>query len=286
MDSQVEGRRQSVRNIGGGIMQRNRRVSPDLAASLLLLLGFAVLIFADGLALGRLYGSASSGAGEGEPVRPEEGVNLQVPEPVGNKSARNKVILQPKDSIPRPDQEPDCIYMPSPPNVVEAMLKLAEVQPGEVLFDLGSGDGRICIAAAKSWRAHAYGYEIQAGLVKESLENVKKNKLEHLVTIERRNIFKLDLSGADVVTLWLLPALNGKLIPQLEKMKPGSRIVSFDFDMCDIVRPDKVVEVDVPPDNRYWFKNRKSKIYLWKTPLKKDEDRFREWFPRFVDIGK
>ena len=138
----------------------------------------------------------------------------------------------------------------------------------------------------KTYGAHAYGYEIQAKLVKESLENVKNNKVEHLVTIEHRDIFKLDLSGADVVTLWLLPYLNGKLIPKLEKMKPGSRIVSFDFDMMDIVKPDKVIEMEVPPEPSWWHLTPKRKIYLWKTPLKKDEKRFREWFPKLAGDGK
>src|SRR5262249_43839333 len=156
-------------------------------------------------------------------------------------------------------------------------LKLADVKPGEVVFDLGSGDGRICIAAAKKYKAHAFGYEIDPKLVKRSLENVKKNKVEHLVTIERRDIFKLDLSGADVVTLWLLPEMNGRLIPQLEKMKPGSRIVSHDFDMLDIIKPDKVIEVEAAADTG--ADKRSRRIYLWKTPYKKDEKRFREAFP-------
>ena len=104
--------------------------------------------------------------------------------PAGDGKKQHPVIVQPKDSVPAPGQMPDCIFWPSPPKAVEEMLKLAEVKRGEVLFDLGSGDGRVCIAAAKTYGAHAYGYEIQADLVKKSLENVKKNKVEHLVTIE------------------------------------------------------------------------------------------------------
>src|SRR5262249_13046798 len=163
-------------------------------------------------------------------------------------------------------------------------LKLADVKPGEVVFDLGSGDGRICIAAAKKYKAHAFGYEIDPKLVKRSLENVKKNKVEHLVTIERRDIFKLDLSGADVITLWLLPILNARLIPQFEKMKPGSRIVSFDFEMLDIVQLEKVIEVETQPENR--TKSRQATIYLWKTPLMKNEKRFQAWFPKLFGAAK
>ena len=207
--------------------------------------------------------------------------------PADELKSPNRIIVQPKDSVPAPGQMPDCIFWPSPPKAVEAMLKLAEVKRGEVLFDLGSGDGRICIAAAKTYGAHAYGYEIQAELVKKSLENVKKNHVEHLVTIEHRDIFKLDLSDADVVSLWLLPALNEKLIPQLEKMKPGSRIVSLDFDMLDIVKPDKVIEINVPPQADlppgHWSQRPKRQIYLWRTPLKKDEKRSREILPELSD---
>jgi hypothetical protein len=197
---------------------------------------------------------------------------------VPGKPAQRKVIVQPKDSVPKPDQVPDCIYAPSPPEAVDAMLKLAEVRPGEVLFDLGSGDGQICVAAAKKYGAWAFGYEIQEELVKASLENVKNNKVEHLVTIERRDIFKLDLSGADVITLYLLPLLNAKLIPQLEKMKPGSRIVSLDFDMCDVVEPDKVIEVGLGEEKRPVVR-----ILLWKTPLKKDEKKYRALLPKLAD---
>jgi hypothetical protein len=244
-----------------------------VAGALLLLGGVGLLPPIEGLDVAAQPGLASSGIEQPEPSRPVEAAKDQGMKPVPGKSAQGKVIVQPRDSVPPLDQEPDCIFMPSPPHVVDAMLKLAEVRPGEVVFDLGSGDGRICIAAAKEYGAWAFGYEIQDALVKESLENVKKNKVEHLVTIERRDIFKLDLSGADVITIWLLPLLNAKLIPQLEKMKPGSRIVSFDFDMCGIIKPDKEIEVDVPP--YHWLMSRKRTIYLWKTPLKKDEKKFR-----------
>jgi hypothetical protein len=208
---------------------------------------------------------------------PDEAANRDTkPQSPGVAPARR--IVQPADSVPAANREPDCVFIPSPPKVVDAMLKLANVQPGEILFDLGSGDGRICIAAAKQSRARAYGYEIDASLVKKALVNVKKNKVQHLVTIERRDIFKLDLSGADVVTMWLLPELNLKLIPQLEKMKRGARIVSVDFDLLGVVKPDKVVQVEVT-------RERRPEIFLWKTPLKKNEKLFRELFPKVAGSG-
>jgi SAM-dependent methyltransferase len=216
-------------------------------------------------------------AARAEPAQVNETESAQADKSPASKPAQRKVIVQPADSIPPPDQLPDCIFAPSPPKAVDAILKLADVRPGEVLFDLGSGDGRICIAAAKKYGARAYGYEIQADLVKQSLENVKKNKVEELVTIERRDIFKLDLSGADVITIWLLPALNAYLIPQLDKMKPGSRIVSLDFDMCGLVEPERVIELEVEVPGDRWLEGprRKALIYLWKTPLRKDEKAFR-----------
>ncbi|HRT07177.1 MAG TPA: 50S ribosomal protein L11 methyltransferase, partial [Candidatus Paceibacterota bacterium] len=119
------------------------------------------------------------------------------------------------------------------------------------------GDGRIVVTAAKKYGVKAVGFDIDPQRIKESLENVKTNRLEHLVTIKEADIFTLDLSGADVITLYLLPELNVRLIPQLEKLKPGSRIVSFSFDM-EGIKPDKVVHEDGET------------IYKWTTPLKRE----------------
>ena len=128
-------------------------------------------------------------------------------------------------------REPDVLFVPTPKDVVNKMLDLAQVKKTDLVYDLGCGDGRIVVAAAKRFGCKAVGYDIDPERVRESRENVKKNKVEHLVTIEQRDVFKLDLSKANVVTLYLLSDLNVRLIPQLEKLKPGSRIVSHDFDM-------------------------------------------------------
>jgi tRNA/tmRNA/rRNA uracil-C5-methylase (TrmA/RlmC/RlmD family) len=144
------------------------------------------------------------------------------------------------------------------------MLELAQVTKDDLLYDLGCGDGRIVVTAAKKYGCKAVGYELRRGRVKASLENVEKNNVGHLVRIEQKDIFTLDLSKANVITLYLLPSLNVRLIPQLEKLKPGSRIVSHDFDM-EGVKPDKVITIEDEEDD-YGDHT----IYLWTTPLNKE----------------
>jgi len=148
--------------------------------------------------------------------------------------------------------------------VVDAMLELAEVKKGDLVYDLGCGDGRIVVEAAKKYGARGVGYDVDPQRIRESLARVKENKVEDLVRIEKADIFTLDLSKANVITLYLLPSLNVKLIPQLEKMKPGSRIVSHSFDM-EGVKPDKIVKVR----SRDGFGEKT--VYLWVTPLKKEK---------------
>ena len=154
----------------------------------------------------------------------------------------------------------DVIFIPTPQDVVDKMLELAEVKKGDLVYDLGCGDGRIVITAAKKYGCRAVGYDLDPDRVKESRENVEKNEVGHLVRIEQKDIFTLDLSEADVITLYLLPSLNVRLIPQLEKLKPGSRIVSHNFDM-EGVEPDKVVKLTSSKDQA------EHKIYLWTKSL-------------------
>jgi len=158
-------------------------------------------------------------------------------------------------------KRPDVIFVPTPDEVVAKMLELAQVTSKDVVYDLGCGDGRIVVAAAKLG-CRAYGFDVDPRRIQESKENVEKNGVGHLATIEQKDIFTLDLSKADVVTLYLLPSLNVKLIPQLEKLKPGSRIVSHDFDMKGVT-PDKVVDVDGEVGSGHT-------VYLWTAPLKKE----------------
>src|SRR5947209_5205658 len=162
----------------------------------------------------------------------------------------------------KPAREPDVIYVPTPQEVVDKMLALADVRSGEIVYDLGCGDGRIPVTAAKKYGVRAWGFDINPVRVKESLENVEKNNVKDLVTIKLQDIFELDLSKADVITLFLLPQLNVKLIPQLDKLKPGCRIVSHDFNM-EGVRPKREATY-TPPGGR------EHRIYLWETPLEKE----------------
>jgi precorrin-6B methylase 2 len=161
------------------------------------------------------------------------------------------------------DKKPDVVFVPTPPEVVDKMLELAAVKKGDLVYDLGCGDGIIVVTAARKYGCKAVGFDIDPQRVKESRDNVKRNGVEKLVQIKQADIFTLDLGEANVVTLYLLPRLNVRLIPQLEKLKPGSRIVSHAFDM-DGVTPDQVVKVRCRDGVE-------RTVYLWTTPLKKEK---------------
>ncbi len=176
------------------------------------------------------------------------------------------LLAQDKEQEAKPSREPDILYVPTPHEVVAKMLEMAKVTKEDLVYDLGCGDGRIVVAAAKKYGCKAIGFDIDPKRVADSKANVKKNRVGDLVKIEEKDIFKLDLRPASVITLYLLPSLNVKLIPQLEKLKPGSRIVSHDFDMRG-VQPDEKVEVRTKGDDGDLVGTHT--IYLWTTPLKK-----------------
>lgn len=121
-------------------------------------------------------------------------------------------------------------YVPSPPHVVERMLEMANLKPGETIYDLGCGDGRILITAAQLFRAKGVGVEISDRLAKIASNRVQKLGLQNQVKIIHGDLMNVDLSGADVVTIYLLTLSNEELRPRLEKyLKPGARVVSHDF---------------------------------------------------------
>ncbi len=154
-------------------------------------------------------------------------------------------------------REPDVDYEPSPQNVVERMLKLANVHKGDVVYDLGCGDGRIVITAAKQFGATGVGIDINPIRIKESLQNARKAGVFDHVTFSIEDLFTADIQEATVVALFLSHSVNLKLRPKLlRELKPGTRVVSYYWDMDDW-KPDKRIEVDGDP------------IYLWTIPAKK-----------------
>jgi cyclopropane fatty-acyl-phospholipid synthase-like methyltransferase len=157
----------------------------------------------------------------------------------------------------KPLREPDVIFVPTPAEVVTAMLKLANVTDKDVVYDLGCGDGMIVTAAAKEFNAHAVGVDINPVRVKEANERVQKAGVADKVKILNEDLFETNISNASVVTLYLLPVLNVKLIPKLNReLKPGTRIVSQSFDMGSNYPAEKTVEVAG------------RSVYLWTVPMK------------------
>jgi tRNA G37 N-methylase Trm5 len=164
----------------------------------------------------------------------------------------------------------DVVYWPTPQNVVDKMLEMAKVKKDDIVYDLGCGDCRIPVTAAKKYGCKAYGYDIDPARIKDSLENIKKNKVEDLVTVKKQDIFAkdFDISKANVVTLYLLPDLNVRLIPKLETLKAGSRIVSHDFDMRGVKPKEKVTLKATRHDGV----EGEHTIYLWTVPLEKEKE--------------
>lgn len=186
-----------------------------------------------------------------------------IPGPEGPKTVTERVDVRPGDfesiDLREPGRRPigDVEYEPTPQVVVDAALRMAGLTARDVVWDLGCGDGRIPITAAKTYGCKAVGFDLDPERVQDSRANVRKNGVERLVTIDRRDIFQLDLSqGPTVVTLYLLPRLNARLLPQLRKLPPGARVVSIAHRMADtppdqhIIIPTELGEFDV---------------YLWKA---------------------
>jgi SAM-dependent methyltransferase len=165
------------------------------------------------------------------------------------------------------EREPDVVFVPTPQWAVDRMLELAELKPGDLLYDLGCGDGRVVVTAAKRYGVRAVGVDIDPVRVFESRRNVITNGVSHRVKILRADIFNLDFSDASAVTLYLLPELNVRLMPKLAKLKPGTRIVSYEFDMLG-AKPQTIVEV--PGTGGSYGKERfpppPHRIYKWVVP--------------------
>jgi SAM-dependent methyltransferase len=156
---------------------------------------------------------------------------------------------------------PDVVYVGTPSDIVAKMLELADVTQDDVLYDLGCGDGRIMVRAARLYGCRAIGYDINPVRVRESLENIRRNNVEDLVTVERRDVFTVDLTPASVITLYLLPEMNARLIPQLQELKPGSRIVAHDYGIRGAT-PDKSITMESKVDGVSHY------LYVYTAPLK------------------
>jgi cyclopropane fatty-acyl-phospholipid synthase-like methyltransferase len=147
--------------------------------------------------------------------------------------------------IARPKQQPDVKYVPTPQSAVDAMLELAHVTAGDVVYDLGSGDGRIPITAARRFGARGVGVEIDRFVLRDAVDNARKAGVGDRVTFLNQDLFETDLSAATVVTLFLLPRLNQQLIPKLRReLRRGARVVSHQFDMGDEWPPERVQDVN------------------------------------------
>jgi methyltransferase family protein len=161
----------------------------------------------------------------------------------------------------RPLRKPDVIYYPTPPETVAEMLRMAKIKKGDVLYDLGSGDGRIPIAAATGYGIRAVGIEIDPKLVTEAAEKARLANVSWLVRFRNEDMFRVDVSEATVVTLYLSEKLNVLLRPKLlRELRPGSRILSHDFRMGDW-KPEQTVRVP-------WGKLYRT-VYLWTVPTHK-----------------
>jgi SAM-dependent methyltransferase len=154
----------------------------------------------------------------------------------------------------QPRRQPDIHFVPTPEEVVDQMLRLAGVGPNDVVYDLGSGDGRIVIAAAKRFGARGVGIDLDPALVAQATRNAAQAGVADRVRFLEGDIFEADISQATVVTLYLLTSINERLRPKLlRELKPGTRVVSHQFRMGDW-QPEREIVVDYRP------------LFLWRVP--------------------
>jgi SAM-dependent methyltransferase len=166
----------------------------------------------------------------------------------------------------KPARTPDVPYVPTTETAVGEMLKLAGVKKGDIVYDLGCGDGRIVIAAAKNYGARGVGIDINPERIAEAKENAKKAGVEHLVRFEENDLFQANFHDATVVTLFLLSDVNLKLRPRLlEQLKPGTRVVSNTFDMGDW-KADREATVGGPEEEDTYLSRR---LFLWVIPQRR-----------------
>jgi cyclopropane fatty-acyl-phospholipid synthase-like methyltransferase len=152
-------------------------------------------------------------------------------------------------------------FVPTPMAVVERMLELAEVKKNDILYDLGSGDGRILITAAKKFGTRGVGVDLNAKLVEEAQRNAVEEGVSHLVEFRAGDGLQVDISEATVVTLYMFKWFNNEMRPKLQRLRPGSRVVAHDFDI-DEWKPAKIEYVNPNPDGSSEYSEPRT-LYLW-----------------------
>lgn len=161
--------------------------------------------------------------------------------------------------------EPRVPYVPTPQEVVERMLEIAKVGPYDYLIDLGSGDGRIVVTAARKYGTRGFGVDLNPERIRESNDNARRAGVTEKVAFYQRDLFETSLAEATVITMYLLPQVNIELRPKLLELKPGTRLVSHDFDMGDW-KPDTSVTMDA--QDKYGGAGGSSEIYFWMVPAR------------------
>lgn len=161
--------------------------------------------------------------------------------------------------------QPSVPYVPTPQVVVDRMLEMGKVGPGDYLIDLGSGDGRIVVTAAKRFGTRGFGVDLDPQRIAEASANARTAGVADKVAFYQRDLFETDLSEATVITMYLLPEVNLRLRPRLLDLKPGTRIVSHDFSMDDW-QPDEHIQMPAP--DKYGGSGGTSDVYLWLVPAK------------------
>ena len=177
----------------------------------------------------------------------------------------NWVQEQSLASKPLPRDNKEVPYVTTPNDVVDKMLELCEIGKDDIVYDLGCGDGRIVIAAAKKYGCRAFGFDIDEQLIELSKQNAQLEGVEELVEFHARDIYEVDISEATVVTLFLRAHLNLRLVPQLFTLQDGARIVSHNFEMPGVPAEQHFTMGTKEDDNLH-------EVYFWKTPLKLDPE--------------
>ena len=157
---------------------------------------------------------------------------------------------------------PDSVYVGTPYDIISRMLKLAQVKETDLVYDLGCGDGRMIVLAAQKYGCRGAGFDIDPERVAASRDNVRRNRAGRLVRIEQADLFELDFSAADVLSLYLLPTINQALLPKFERLKPGTRLVFHNYGL-EGIEPDQRIDITSQEDGA------SHTLYLYTTPLRR-----------------